>query len=128
MWLASLRRTTDEAKHYQRVGRLLADQQAVHNRSKEYVGAGAFPDTLEGYFSTFKRGMCGVYQYCFEKNTYIAIWRSSISATMSWSLASFMSVSGRSRRCGALSARGCLTGTRYHDGHAGPSRDSHLGA
>lgn len=59
---------TDEAKHYQRVGRYFADHQTVHHRSKEYVRGDAYTNTIEGYFSIFKRGMKGVYQHCSEKH------------------------------------------------------------
>ena len=34
----------------------------------EYVRGEAYTNTLEGYFSLFKRGMRGVYQHCREKH------------------------------------------------------------
>ena len=36
----------------------------------EYVAAGGFvhTNTVEGFYSVFKRGMKGVYQYCKEKH------------------------------------------------------------
>jgi hypothetical protein len=30
--------------------------------------AAVHTNTVEGFFSTFKRGMCGVYQFCGEKH------------------------------------------------------------
>lgn len=59
---------TDEATHYQRVGKVFADHQTVHHKSKEYVRGAAYTNTIEGYFSIFKRGMKGVYQHCSEKH------------------------------------------------------------
>ncbi len=57
---------TDEAKHYTKVGRELADHQVVWHSAGEYVRGEAHVNTLEGYFSIFKRGMKGVYQHCGE--------------------------------------------------------------
>ena len=59
---------TDEAGHYRILGkRYLTHQRVVHSR-KEYVRGKVHTNTIEGYFSIFKRGMKGVYQHCAEKH------------------------------------------------------------
>ena len=66
-----------------RVGALLAGHEAVNHSVGEYVGNGdptVHTNTVEGFFSIFKRGMRGVYQHC-GRSTCTAIWRSSTSAT-----------------------------------------------
>jgi hypothetical protein len=40
----------------------------VHHTSKEYVRGTIHTNTIENYFSVFKRGMRGVYQHCAEKH------------------------------------------------------------
>jgi hypothetical protein len=40
----------------------------VHSR-KEYVRGSVYTNTIEGFFSIFKRGMKGVYQHC--KNNHL---------------------------------------------------------
>jgi transposase-like protein len=57
---------TDEARHYVKVGREFADHQVVQHSTGEYVRGDAHTNTIEGYFSIFKRGMRGVYQHCAE--------------------------------------------------------------
>jgi hypothetical protein len=59
---------TDEAKTYQLLGRHFARHEVVKHKAKEYVRGDAYTNTLEGYFSIFKRGMKGVYQHCSEKH------------------------------------------------------------
>jgi transposase-like protein len=59
---------TDEAKHYKLVGRRFARHEVVKHKADEYVRGDAYTNTLEGYFSVFKRGMKGVYQHCGEKH------------------------------------------------------------
>jgi hypothetical protein len=39
----------------------------VHSE-KEYVRGNVHSNTVEGYYSIFKRGMKGVYQHCKEKH------------------------------------------------------------
>ena len=49
----------------------LAQQFATHEtvtHSREYVRGDVHTNTIEGFFSIFKRGMKGVYQHCAEKN------------------------------------------------------------
>lgn len=58
---------TDEARRYIRYGRRFAAHAAVHHASEEYVSKEdptVHVNTIEGYFSVFKRGMTGVYQHC----------------------------------------------------------------
>ena len=69
---------TDEARHYMETGREFASHDAVNHTDKEYVRM-EYPltgdpaktittNTVEGYYSIFKRGMKGIYQHCKEKH------------------------------------------------------------
>ena len=55
---------TDEARQYTEIGKEFADHQSVNHSAEEYVRGDAHTNTIEGYFSIFKRGMYGVYQHC----------------------------------------------------------------
>ena len=55
---------TDEAKQYHRIGKAFKDHQVVVHSKKEYVRGNTHTNTIEGFFSIFKRGMKGVYQHC----------------------------------------------------------------
>jgi hypothetical protein len=44
--------------------------ESVNHRNEEYVRGLAHTNTIEGYFSIFKRGMRGVYQYCSEDHLF----------------------------------------------------------
>lgn len=57
---------TDEARHYVKVGREFADHQVVRHVDGEYGRGEAHTNTVEGFFSIFKRGMRGIYQHCGE--------------------------------------------------------------
>jgi transposase-like protein len=59
---------TDEASHYTTVGKEFADHQVVVHHAGEYVRGDVTTNTVEGYFSIFKRGMKGVYQHCAKKH------------------------------------------------------------
>jgi len=59
---------TDESKLYLKVGREFAVHETVVHSAKEYARGDVTTNTVEGYFSIFKRGMRGVYQHCKEKN------------------------------------------------------------
>lgn len=59
---------TDDARHYQTIGRDFARHSAVNHTRKEYVRGIAHTNTIEGVFSIFKRGMTGVYQHCGEQH------------------------------------------------------------
>ncbi len=55
---------TDQAGMYNNVGKAFASHQTVNHSIKEYVRGSAHTNTVEGFFSVFKRGMKGVYQHC----------------------------------------------------------------
>jgi transposase-like protein len=59
---------TDEAQHYKRPGRKFAKHESVNHSEGEYARKGATTNTVEGFFSIFKRGMVGVYQHCGEQH------------------------------------------------------------
>ena len=59
---------TDEARHYVKVGREFASHGVVQHAAGEYVRGDITTNTIEGYFSIFKRGMKGVYQHCGEQH------------------------------------------------------------
>jgi transposase-like protein len=59
---------TDEANYYKSAGKEFSEHNAVNHSAGEYVRDDAHTNTLEGYFSIFKRGMKGVYQHCAEKH------------------------------------------------------------
>ncbi|HVW72668.1 MAG TPA: IS1595 family transposase [Rhizomicrobium sp.] len=57
---------TDEHVIYPSVGAHFADHQTVNHSKYEYARGATSTNTIEGYFSIFKRGMEGVYQHCSE--------------------------------------------------------------
>jgi len=57
---------TDESKLYIKVGAEFAGHQSVTHSAEEYVRGDVHTNTIEGYFSVFKRGMKGIYQHCGE--------------------------------------------------------------
>jgi hypothetical protein len=72
---------TDQAKWYPAIGRDYAGHQTVNYGEEEYVRHQFWIDqfnrlhaepihtnTVEGFYSIFKRGMKGVYQHCKEKH------------------------------------------------------------
>jgi transposase-like protein len=59
---------TDEGGHYFTLGDHFASHESVSHKSDEYVRGGVHTNTVEGYYSVFKRGMKGVYQHCSEKH------------------------------------------------------------
>jgi transposase-like protein len=69
---------TDEMTAYRSIGKDFASHDAINHGKKEYVRR-EYPitgepekvistNTVEGYYSIFKRGMKGVYQHCQEKH------------------------------------------------------------
>ena len=58
---------TDEAAFYIAIGKEFAGHETVDHSKDEYARR-LHTNTLEGYFSIFKRGMKGVYQHCTEKH------------------------------------------------------------
>jgi transposase-like protein len=59
---------TDESNLYRRVGKEFAAHETVNHSDKEYARGDVTTNTVESYFSVFKRGMRGVYQHCAEKH------------------------------------------------------------
>jgi len=55
---------TDEAKQYIKIGKEFKQHDVVVHSKKEYVRGNSHTNTIEGFFSIFKRGMKGVYQHC----------------------------------------------------------------
>lgn len=59
---------TDTSSVYKSVGKEFADHETVNHFEKEYARGDVTTNTIEGFFSIFKRGMRGVYQQCDEKH------------------------------------------------------------
>jgi hypothetical protein len=59
---------TDQASWYRGLKGDFGDHQTVNHQEDEYVRGDVTTNTLEGYYSIFKRGMKGVYQHCAEKH------------------------------------------------------------
>jgi transposase-like protein len=59
---------TDESRLYGDMLQYVDDHHAVHHAAKEYVRGDVHTNTVESYFSIFKRGMRGVYQQCGERH------------------------------------------------------------
>lgn len=62
---------TDEAAHYKGLGWNFAEHGVVNHSKDEYVSKAdhtVHTNTIEGYFSIFKRGMRGVYQHCDKRH------------------------------------------------------------
>jgi transposase-like protein len=59
---------TDEASQYRKMGDHFADHSFTSHGAGEYVRGTVHSNTIEGYFSIFKRGMTGVYQHCGEQH------------------------------------------------------------
>mgnify|MGYP000909050002 CR=1 FL=1 len=59
--------TDDAATYYQKLDGF-ASHETVNHSAEEYVRGDVHTNTVEGYFSIFKRGMKGVYQQCDERH------------------------------------------------------------
>ncbi len=59
---------TDESTLYRDAPSMVGAHDSVRHASGEYVRGEVHTNTVEGYFSIFKRGMKGVYQHCSEKH------------------------------------------------------------
>lgn len=59
---------TDSASWYTKLGLDFASHETVNHTIDEYVRGNVHTNTVEGFFSIFKRGMKGVYQHCSEKH------------------------------------------------------------
>lgn len=54
---------TDDAGQYRKMHEEFASHEVVNHSAGEYVRGDAHTNTIEGFFSIFKRGMYGVYQH-----------------------------------------------------------------
>lgn len=61
---------TDEANVYTGVGREFASHETVNHSIAQYARGIVHTNTIEGFFSIFKRGMRGVYQHCSEQHLF----------------------------------------------------------
>jgi transposase-like protein len=59
---------TDESKLYTGMGKEFASHETVKHSAYEYVRGDVHTNTVEGFFSIFKRGMKGIYQHCGESH------------------------------------------------------------
>jgi transposase-like protein len=59
---------TDEGWSKPQIGAYFADHQRVNHSKKEYARGSTTTNTVEGFFSIFKRGMIGTYQHCGEQH------------------------------------------------------------
>ncbi|EEX16967.1 ISSpo8, transposase [Citreicella sp. SE45] len=60
---------TDEARHYRHLAPHVAgDHQTVSHNKGEYGRGEVHTNTVEGFYSIFKRGMKGVYQHCGKQH------------------------------------------------------------
>jgi len=59
---------TDEARRYEEIGTEFASHETVAHSMGEYVPGDAHTNTVEGYFSIFKRGIYGVYHHVSEEH------------------------------------------------------------
>jgi transposase-like protein len=59
---------TDESLLYSGSDKLFAAHETVKHSAGEYVRGDVHTNTVESYFSVFKRGMRGTYQHCAEKH------------------------------------------------------------
>jgi len=66
--LKETRLHTDESRLYTKVGADFAKHETVNHSRKEYARGDVTTNSVEGFFSIFKRGMKGVYQHCGEKH------------------------------------------------------------
>jgi transposase-like protein len=59
---------TDEAHVYKKPGKEFAAHESVNHSEKEYARGDVTSNSVEGFFSIFKRGMIGIYQHCGEQH------------------------------------------------------------
>lgn len=59
---------TDEARQYAGLGKYFTEHEFVRHGADEWRKGDAFTNTVEGFYSVFKRGMKGVYQHCGERH------------------------------------------------------------
>ena len=66
--LANTSVMTDDGKHYSKLKTMFASHDSVNHSKKEYVRGLTHTNTVEGFYSIFKRGMKGIYQHCSERH------------------------------------------------------------
>jgi transposase-like protein len=59
---------TDEAGQYAHLGKYFTEHDFVRHSAGEYGRGDVHTNTVEGFYSVFKRGMKGIYQHCSEKH------------------------------------------------------------
>lgn len=59
---------TDDASHYNSIGKDFAWHSVVKHSLGQYVVGEVHTNTIEGFFSVFKKGMKGVYQHCGQQH------------------------------------------------------------
>ncbi len=59
---------TDEAGQYAHLNKHFAEHDFVRHGAGEYGRGIVHTNTVEGFYSVFKRGMRGIYQHCSEKH------------------------------------------------------------
>jgi transposase-like protein len=59
---------TDQSPVYTEIGKSFASHETVNHSIKEYVRGDAHTNTIEGYFSIFKRGIYGVYHHVSQQH------------------------------------------------------------
>ncbi len=59
---------TDDAPFYKKIGYRFKEHETVNHSAKEYGRGPVHTNTIEGYFSIFKRGMIGTYQHCGSRH------------------------------------------------------------
>jgi transposase-like protein len=62
------RLATDEARMYRKIAQDYKEHLTVHHAKDEYVRGDASTNSIEGFFSVFKRGMNGIYQHCSSEH------------------------------------------------------------
>jgi hypothetical protein len=92
---------TDQASWYKGVGKEFASHGAVEHSADEYVRKEGdrvvHTNTVEGYYSIFKRGMKGVYQHCGEKHLHRYLAEFDFATAIASSLATAMRPARRRR-------------------------------
>lgn len=66
--LPGTRIMTDEARQYASLSKHFTEHDFVRHSTGEYGRGETHTNTVEGFYSVFKRGMKGVYQHCSEKH------------------------------------------------------------
>ncbi len=59
---------TDEARQYAHLNKHFIEHDFVKHSLEEYGRGKVHTNTVEGFYSVFKRGMKGIYQHCAEKH------------------------------------------------------------